>query len=181
MKTKNILGIVAVCLSISACYYYNPEDRGAERAEKLAMKRAQEGCLLLDDHEAYRNCIIATMKRNSPKTYIIAENSNGDPVAIIKSDVPCDGACRASQTTIQTEVKKVVITEPTKIIEKTTTEVKTPDVQIEEVAVQKPVQEQPKEKTWWDNYQENKPADTTAPVKCPCEDPNDPCPQCVEK
>lgn len=174
MKIKNILGIAVICLGVSACYYYNPNDKGAERAEKLAMKRAQEGCLLLDDHEAYRNCIITTMKQNSPKTYVIAENSNGEPVAIIKSNTPCDGTCNASQTIVKTEVKKTVIEEPAKVIETST-------VQTEEVAALAPVVETPKEKTWWENYQENKPADKPATVKCPCEDPNDPCPECVEK
>ena len=176
MKMKNILGIAIVCLGVSACYYYNPEDRGAERAEKLAMKRAQEGCLFLDDHEAYRNCVLATIKQNSPKTYVVAENSNGQPVAVIKSDVPCDGTCGASQTVVKTEVKKVVIEEPAKVIKTTTVQVE--NTPAPEAA---PAVETPKEKTWWENYQENKPTDTPAEVKCPCEDPNDPCPQCVEK
>ncbi|MBR5129712.1 MAG: hypothetical protein IKV03_00600 [Alphaproteobacteria bacterium] len=175
MKTKNILGIIAVCLALSACYYYNPEDRGAERAEKLAIKRANEGCLSIDDHEAYRNCLLATVKQNSPKTYVTAEDSNGNPLAIIKSNVPCDGTCAASQTILKTEVKTTVIEEPAKVIKSEIIE--TPAVEAD-ISVEV---EAPKEKTWWENYQENKPEDKPAEVKCPCEDPNDPCPQCVEK
>lgn len=41
------------------------------------------------------------------------------------------------------------------------------------------VEPAPKE-TWWDSYQKEKPAKEAA-VQCPCEDPNEPCPQCVEK
>lgn len=178
MKTKNILGIVTVCLALSACYYYNPDDRGAERAEKLAMKRAFEGCLLIDDHEAYRNCLLATMQQNSPKTFITAEDSNGRPLAIIKSNVPCDETCATAQTIVKTEIKTTVTEEPAQVIK---TEVVDISTKTTETVEPTKVVEEPKEKTWWENYQENKPEDKPVEVKCPCEDPNDPCPQCVEK
>lgn len=177
MKTKNILGIIAVCLALSACYYYNPEDRGAERAEKLAMKRAFEGCLLIDDHEAYRNCLLTTMQQNSPKTFITAEDSNGNPLAIIKSNTPCDETCSTAQTIVKTEIKTTVTEEPAKVIKTEIVDIATTTEPVEPTKVV----EEPKEKTWWENYQENKPEDKPAEVKCPCEDPNDPCPQCVEK
>ena len=176
MKVKNILGIMAVCLSLSACYYYNPDDQRAARTEKLAMKRASEGCIYTDDHEAYRNCLLATAAQNSPKTFVVAEDSNGRPLAIIKSNVPCDETCKASQTVVKTEVKTTVTEEPEKVIK--TEVVEMPISQPETIDV---VVEEPKEKTWWENYQENKPEDKPTEVKCPCEDPNDPCPQCVEK
>ena len=184
MKTKNILGIVAVCLGVSACYYYNPEDRGAERAEKLAMKRAYEGCVFTDDHEAYRNCLLATAAQNSPKTFVVAEDSNGRPLAIIKSNTPCDGTCSASQTVLKTEVKTTITEEPAKVIKTEIIEVPAAQDKTIEIPTPQPesvVTEEVKEKTWWENYQENKPEDKPTEVKCPCEDPNDPCPQCVEK
>lgn len=187
MKTKNILGIVAICLGLSACYYYNPEDKGAERAEKLAMKRAYEGCVYTDDHAAYRNCLLATAAQNSPKTFVVAEDSNGRPLAIIKSDTPCDGTCGSGQTVLKTEVKTTVTEEPAKVIKTEIIEV--PAIQNETIDITtdgtneivNTPPEEPKEKTWWENYQENKPTDAPTAVKCPCEDPNDPCPQCVEK
>ena len=44
--------------------------------------------------------------------------------------------------------------------------------------VQQPVVQQ--DPTWWDNYQQNRTV-VQPTVKCPCDDPNDPCPQCYEK
>ena len=195
MKTKNILGIVTVCLALNACYYYEPGDRGAERAEKLAMKRAFEGCVLIDEHEAYRNCLLTTMQQNSPKTFITAEDSNGNPLVIIKSNTPCNETCRASQTIIKTEVKRTVTEEPAKVIKTEIVDIEPKKTQaieptkiVEEPKAVEPkaveptkVIEEQKEKTWWENYQENKPEDKPAEVKCPCENPNIPCPQCVEK
>ena len=182
MKTKNILGIVAICLGVSACYYYNPEDRSAERTEKLAMKRAYEGCTFTDDHEAYRNCLLTTAAHNSPKTFVVAEDSNGRSLAIIKSNTTCDGTCDLVQTVSKTEVKTTVTEEPAKVIKTEIVEVPVVQDEIIEIPTAKTVvTEEVKEKTWWENYQENKPEDTPTKVKCPCEDPNDPCPQCVEK
>lgn len=230
MKLTSILCLTTVCLTMGGCYYYDPTDRAMERAEKLAMKRAYQGCLFLDDHEAYRNCVITTLEQNSPKTFVVAENSNGDPVAIIKSSVPCDQNCPAGQTIVKTEVTKTITEEPVKkvIIIKPMGQVDMPKAQTiktEEVVVQEvttiaeknteqpqkateteietkevtlPVKqqtettpivikelpqptEQPQEQTWWDKYQDNKTPEKTVTVKCPCEDPNDPCPECVEK
>ena len=187
MKTKNILGILAICLGLSACYYYNPDDRGAERAEKLAMKRAYEGCVYTDDHAAYRNCLLTTAAQNSPKTFTVAEDSNGRPLAIIKSDTPCDGTCNGTQAVLKTDVKTTVTEEPAKVIKTEIVEVPVVHDEPLDITVEKTPQaiditvEEPKEKTWWDNYQENKPEEAPTEVKCPCEDPNDPCPQCVEK
>ncbi len=45
-------------------------------------------------------------------------------------------------------------------------------------SVQQPVVQQ--DPTWWENYQQNRTVVQSA-VKCPCDDPNDPCPQCYEK
>ncbi|MDY6407837.1 MAG: hypothetical protein SPL08_03950 [Pseudomonadota bacterium] len=41
---------------------------------------------------------------------------------------------------------------------------------------------EPKPTTWWDTYQQKKGKTPTAqkPI-CPCPDPNEPCPQCVDK
>ena len=35
--------------------------------------------------------------------------------------------------------------------------------------------------SWWNNYQQTRVITPAPTVKCPCEDPNDPCPQCYEK
>lgn len=217
MKRTSIFCLTMVLLTLGGCYHYDPTDRVEERAEKLAMKRAYQGCHFFDDHEAYRNCVIATLERNSPKTFTVAENSNGQPLAIIKSNVACGQNCPASQTTIKTEVTKTITTEPVKkvviikpaesttsvpadtatstvtkqVIEEQKTVQKStqtkPTVTIKEVTVKDApitetvvVQEQ-KEPTWWEKYQETKQPETVVSVKCPCEDPNDPCPQCVEK
>ena len=38
-----------------------------------------------------------------------------------------------------------------------------------------------KDPSWWENYQQTRVITPTVTVKCPCDDPNDPCPQCYEK
>lgn len=187
MKIKNVVCLGIGALMLSGCYYYNPDDRVEERADRLAQKKAFYGCQFVDDNTAYRNCVIETIRRNTPKTFTTAENSNGQALAIIKSTVPCDNACKTGQTQVKTEVTRTVKTLPaetTKTVSEQkpaaevvveTVEVPTPAVVIEDIPVE------PKEESWWENYQKNKKADTAEPIKCPCEDPNDPCPQCVDK
>lgn len=190
MKMKNIVWLSVGALMLSGCYYFNPADRAEERADRLAQKKAFYGCQFVDDNTSYRNCVIETIQRSTPKTYTTAENSNGQAIAIIKSTTPCDGPCSAGQAQVKTEITRTVKTLPaettktvsepkpaTQVVVETveTVEIPTPAVVIEDIP------QTPKEESWWENYQKNKKADTTEPVKCPCEDPNDPCPQCVDK
>ena len=48
------------------------------------------------------------------------------------------------------------------------------ELQVVEVPVE------PKKDTWWETYKKNKSV-KPAEVQCPCPDPNEPCPQCVDK
>lgn len=182
MKLKSVLCLTATCLILGGCYYYNPEDRAEERADKLAQKQAEQGCLLLDSHEAYRRCLIATAQRNSPKTFTTTNCVNGQPVAVIKGTHNCTENCNA-QTVITTEITRTIEMEPVEVesTSQTVTTTKTTEVVAAPVPAVK-AQETPvqKDQTWWDQYQATKKVQTTT-VKCPCEDPNDPCPQCVEK
>ena len=64
------------------------------------------------------------------------------------------------------EPKKVTVTTTETVTEKP----------IEVVPMPEPLPE----KTWWETYQEEK-EPSEPKIVCPCPDPNDPCPQCVEK
>lgn len=183
MKLKSVILMASAAILLTACTP-NPNIDDTARNERIAQKQAVEGCTLLESHQAYRDCLIATAQKNSPKTFVAAENSNGQAVIVIKSNTPCDSTCVTPQkTVIETEVvKTVTVTKPKPVVTETVTEVvKTPTV-TEEVQVQEVVAPVPeKEKTWWEQYQANKKPEVAAPVKCPCPDPNDPCPQCIEK
>lgn len=163
MKLKSVFFMMGITLCVTACAY-NTDDRTAERQDRLMYKQATDGCSGFSEHEAYRNCLIKTMQEKSPKTYVTAEDSNGKPVAIIKGEKPCETTCSATKTVTT--------------VETTTTEVVLPPKVTQTVSEPQPIVE---DKTWWDEYQENKPETKIEEVKCPCEDPNDPCPQCVEK
>ena len=60
----------------------------------------------------------------------------------------------------------------------TTTEV-IPPLKVQPLPAPTPVAPPP-EPTWWQEYQTTKKVEPVKPV-CPCPDPNDPCPQCVDK
>lgn len=182
MKLKSVLSLMAICFMLSGCYHYNPENKMEQRTEKLAQKQATEGCLLLDSHEAYRRCLITTALNKSPKTFTTTECENGQAIAIIKSNHPCSGTCN---TMVTTEITRTIEMEPIEeqtvsqpasetVVVTKTTEVVAPAVEAT------PAQEPKKDPTWWEQYQANKQPQTTT-LKCPCEDPNDPCPHCVEK
>lgn len=72
---------------ISACSSYNPdlEEASAIRAENRINIRNSIGCQFLDDHAAYRECILNTYKKSTPKTFVPAVDTNGKSIAIVSS------------------------------------------------------------------------------------------------
>lgn len=227
---KKILFSVLMCSALSACLFQS--DYTPENAENRALKRAVEGCQVGDNHAAYRECMIQTQLKNSPKTYVTAELPNGEALAIIRN-----GNQPATQTITETTVVETTTTGAITTAEQTTETIEvveslptptdeiyylvdgvqmTPEqyVQYQEEQA-KPcdcankkqaevyivvngtqmtptqyelylttgkvenTQQNVGEKTWWETYQENKPA--PAPVQCSCDDPNVSCPFCYEK
>lgn len=168
---KKLLPAVLMLTALAGCTWYQT-DYTQENAENRAIKKSIEGCRMDDDHAAYRECLIQTQLKNSPKTYTTSELPNGEPLAII----------RGAQVK-ETEKEITVVIEKVEILTPTATE----EVEVkEEVITPMPQQPAPKpqpqpvvEKTWWETYQANKPLPQQ--VQCSCDDPNVSCPQCYEK
>ncbi|MDR2902021.1 MAG: hypothetical protein LBU87_02795 [Lactobacillales bacterium] len=206
---KKILMITAVFGLVSACTSYDPDldKEQAKRDANRAANREMYGCTGLDSHEAYRNCLIATHYKNSPKTYTTMRTPDGRSVAVVKTTVKNPNATSTVETertvitkTVETisrpTVKKITTFEQRPVVteyiieEAPVTEVvvveEAPVVEVAPVVVKEVIVEktQPvvvKEQTWWETYQDTKEPEVTTTVKCPCEDPNAPCPQCAPK
>lgn len=197
MKLKYIVCMTLGLSLLGGCYSFKVDDAEG-RAGRIAERKAENGCTLLETQKEYRDCVIATAQKNSPKTYTTAENSDGEAIAIIKGEKPCTNQCAErwkakhsteileeveSETIIEQTPKQTVviqeavaetIVEP--ILEPVPASVPVPVV-IQEAVAPAPVQD----KTWWEQYQKDKASDVADKVICPCPDPNDPCPQCAQK
>lgn len=202
MKLKYILCMTLGISLLAGCYPYNTDDEKG-RAERIAERKAEKGCTLLETHKEYRDCVIATAQKNSPKTFTTAENSDGQSLAIIKGDkecVQCGEPWKARKTTEIEEVEEIetiieqtpkqTIVEEKAVIETAVVEtvvapapvvVPAPAPKQAPVIEEVPVPAPEKDKTWWENYQKDKKPEVAGKTVCPCPDPNDPCPQCVQK
>ena len=188
------LGIVlAACGLVAACTSYEPDqDIAAEKRREAQVAYHQDvGCPMVDDHEAYRNCVINTYYKNSPKTFVPAKLPDGRSVAIIRNDQTSS----YDEATDTYKTERVVVIETVETISGKPAEAKMPVVETPAPTPAPVVAEQPKpapkaepvpaetevrEQTWWETYQKEKPAEVAAP-QCPCPDPNEPCPQCIDK
>ena len=207
---KKSLLIFGSTLALSGCMFgFDPDiDSSAEtRAEHHDAYRQEFGCPLTDDHEAYRACLVNTYKNTHPKTYRTEQAENGKSVAIIKNETKTsydkdkDAYKTERVIVIETEERLVPVPVPPPVLtplphEEVKPVEPTPVMGLdldepceEEVAEQEPVKlapppppAKPEPTTWWDAYQKDKDL-KPAPKKpvCPCADPNDPCPQCVDK
>lgn len=192
---KKITCAILSLTLLSACASYDADmDRSeARRARHRAHIQEEQGCRGLDEHAAYRQCAIDTFYRTHQTPYTMSTLPGGRPLVIIKRS---NGNIIETKQTIVTktvETSDPVIQEPTGVapvfdetvlikerpqpalyIMETTSPRET--IVIEEKAV-KPV----KAPTWWENYQTTKKTDAGDAPKCPCADPNAPCPQCTLK
>ena len=205
---KKLPAVLVIFMGLSACSQMdmNLETAQETRNANRDAYRQEFGCTFTDDHASYRNCILNTYYASKPKTYSTTTNKDGKSVAIIKDETKksYDEETNTYKTerviVIETEERLVQVPLPTPIpvvktedkettvvAEKnliepivTTVEEKNliePIVTTEEIA---PVEPKP-EPTWWDTYQEEKEDVKPEEPVCPCPDPNDPCPQCVDK
>ena len=187
---KKIFVILCACGALAACTSYEPDlDKAAAvRDEHHRAYRAENGCPLTDDHAAYRECVINTYYKNTPKTFVPAKMEDGRSVAIIRNE----STSSYDEETNTYKTERVVVIETVETVtdgesaETTTTTTETKvvpsksDKTVKQEPTPAPVPE--KEQTWWDQYQKNRPATTpAAKPQCPCPDPNEPCPQCVDK
>ena len=181
---KKLSIALCACLALSGCMFgFDPDIDSANATRKThhADYRAEFGCPLTDDHAAYRQCILNTYLKAHPKTYTTAVNDDGKSIAIIKDETK--SSYDKNTDTYKTERVIVIETEEKLVPISSVQTPLTEDVVSEEECDEtvKPVETEPK--TWWDNYQKNKPTNKKEPTKegCPCANPNDPCPQCYDK
>ena len=242
-KTSLILG---TCLFLSACGGYEIDlDKTAEiRNENRRVYHQEYGCSLMKENESYRQCILNTYQKNTPKTYITDNTADGKSLAIIRNDttssydaergtyktervvvieteerlVPIESASNQSEyeeaeiiydetigleeneltegeeTLVQlpeldepklTEIMPTPDSEKSMIGDELTTEiVEETEITETQSTEMQPTEVQPAEEiktTWWETYQQEKEPEIVPELKCPCEDPNDPCLHCVEK
>jgi len=111
---KKLLCIGVALTLLSACTAFEPDlDKAAEeRAKNRSEIRNAIGCQFIDEHDAYRRCVIATYENNKPKTYTTTEDCSGQPVAVVsegisKGTVTADGQVQTKQVT--TTVKEVAV------------------------------------------------------------------------
>ncbi len=217
------LGIILVaCGTVAACTSFEPDmDKAAEiRKEAQIQYHEEVGCPMVDDHEAYRNCVIKTYDKNTPKTFVPARLPDGRSVAILRNEETTsydeqtgtyetervvvietvETIAPTTEAVTTTETTTTTVEEPAASVTTTTTVTKEPVTQVtetvtttnateptESVTITTPVTEteptvvEEKEQTWWDTYQKDKPATKPTKPQCPCPDPNEPCPQCVDK
>lgn len=204
---KRYLLVVLGCSLLGACISHETNLQAAQekRDAALAQKRAENGCTFIRDHDAYRQCVMNTYYMQHPRTYETHELTNGQPVAIISNQAAgcgCGGAtgCMAGCTTkvaplpasgpqvvpYATSESTTVETTCTQNYQAqeasvTTTEVLPPPPPVQITTQPAPVVEPEPDPTWWETYKAEKKVEVVPQPVCPCPDPNDPCPQCVDK
>ncbi|MBQ4471968.1 MAG: hypothetical protein II942_01815 [Alphaproteobacteria bacterium] len=170
----------------------------AKREANIAERRQVSGCTFVRDHDAYRNCLLHTYQMNQPATYTTSTMNDGRSVVVTTQNqqpgaVAGSTACGlkplpvqepgyewAAPTTVShTQSVETVCQkrfEPQQTVIQTVEEnLNPPPPEVVFVEPEQPVVvEAPKPVRKW-----KRPA-PVAP-KCPCEDPNDPCPQCYDK
>ena len=189
--------VIMGSLLLSACVAHDTDldARAAQRQAALNLRHQTTGCTFTSDHDAYRNCILNTYYMRHPQTYIPAELENGQPLAVTGTGCPAShppvlaGIAEPQQphpwaapmteahtSSVETVCEKTY--QPQEAVITTTEMPINPPAPEVIVVEQEPAAPEPAP-TWWASYQENKKPEP-AP-KCPCEDPNDPCPQCYNK
>ncbi len=217
---KKLLSLTLALGLLSGCSSFEPDvyEAADERAQHREEIRQSVGCQFVDDHAAYRKCVLSTYESSKPKTFSVTTASNGEPVAVVSNGElkPTNPALLAKTTETQTTAMEMVPVQPVSTCTslpgmvgpctyqtQEMYEVQLPaqpcvapcapiaeapkvvTVSTTETVTEKPIEVVPMpapepEKTWWETYQETQPEKKPTLV-CPCEDPNDPCPQCVTK
>ena len=231
---KKFAIILCAGVAVTACSNFEPDlDMARDiRDENNRLAREEVGCTFAGDHDAYRQCVLNTYYKNTPKTFVTGRTEDGKALAILKNestssydestgtyktervivieteerlvDIPTPSPITATANLVETvpplpaETKDPVVPAQVETVPPLPAETKEPvvpaqnpvqnadeivsDIVVnsetitETVPPPEPILE--KEETWWSQYKKQ-PAQP-APV-CPCLDPNEPCPQCVDK
>lgn len=208
---KKLAIILCAGAAVTACSNFEPDlDMARDiRDENNRLAREEVGCTFAGDHDAYRQCVLNTYYKSKPKTFVTGRTEDGKALAILKNestssydestgtyktervivieteerlvDIPSPSPIAPTADLIETVPPLPEATETPAIPDPNDNKVITDTVE-EQVAITEtvpppePILE--KEETWWSQYKKQ-PA-PPAPV-CPCPDPNEPCPQCVDK
>ena len=201
--------ILLGCVLLGGCVAHETDFQVAqeERDAMLLNKRMKEGCQFVRDQDAYRECLLNTYYSQYPKGYRTAELVDGEPIAVISNSQSYQGQRMVSQVAPLPSAGPQIVpysTSEVTTVDSTYTQdyvapQQTTIVKSQEIVAQVPVPPpapvvqpvvipQPvvtpapqKDPSWWENYQQTRVITPTVTVKCPCDDPNDPCPQCYEK
>jgi len=178
---KKLPIVLCTCLALAGCATFEPDlDKAAARRDADREAYHEEfGCHFAGDHDSYRSCLLNTYHADKPKTFSVTQDEKGRSVAIIKDETK--QSYDKSTDTYKTERVIVIETEerlvpvpmpvvPVPVIEETA---------VETVVEPEPTKVDPKD-TWWETYKKNKTLEGNED-QCPCADPNEPCPQCVDK
>lgn len=84
---KKLSSLVPVLMLLSACTSYQPdiEEAAEVRIQNRNELRAELGCQFADSHSTYRDCLIATYKKQKPRTYSVTTSCDGQPVAVVSN------------------------------------------------------------------------------------------------
>jgi len=195
---KKLSITLCACLALSGCmlgFDSDVDSSAATRNTHRADYRAEFGCPLTDNHEAYRQCLLNTYYGTHPKTFRTTVDPNGNSVAVVKDETKSSydkdtGNYKTERViVIETEERLVPapVIPPVPMADITAVE-PSPETIAEEDCDKDEVKTEPTTKpvpaTWWDTYQKDKGKTERKLLDkegCPCEDPNDPCPQCYDK
>ena len=74
---KKLSSLVPVLMLLSACTSYQPdiEEAAEVRIQSRNELRAELGCQFADSHSTYRDCLLATYKKQKPRTYSVTTKS----------------------------------------------------------------------------------------------------------
>lgn len=84
---KKLSSLVPVLMLLSACTSYQPdiEEAAEVRIQSRNELRAELGCQFADSHSTYRDCLLATYKKQKPRTYSVTTNCDGQAVAVVSN------------------------------------------------------------------------------------------------
>ncbi len=117
---KKLLCVSVALTLLSACASHEVDlDKAAdERMANRAEIRNHIGCQFIDEHDAYRRCVIATYENNRPKTFTTAQDSSGQPVVVVSNGVSKGMVYAEMSPSVTPMVTQV--TEKTSVISTTT-------------------------------------------------------------
>lgn len=84
---KKLSSLVPVLMLLSACTSYQPDlDEAAEvRIQSRSEIRSEIGCQFADTNATYRECVLATYRKQKPKTFSVTTSCDGQPVAVVSN------------------------------------------------------------------------------------------------